>query len=125
MSVVIDGTSGITLPDGNEIDGGFTAKAWVNFNGTGTVAIRDSGNVSSLTDNSTGNYSVNFSSSLTDANYAVSGSAREDAVSNVATFSTGASATPAQTSSVARVLLLNNIITGLCDSSQVHAQVAR
>ena len=49
----------------------YTAKAWVNFNGTGTVAIRASGNVSSITDNGTGDYTVNFTSALTDANYAV------------------------------------------------------
>jgi len=46
-----------------------TAKAWVNFNGTGTVAIRASYNVSSITDNGTGNYTVNFTSALADANY--------------------------------------------------------
>lgn len=44
-------------------------KAWVNFNGTGTVAIRDSYNVSSITDNGTGNYTVNFTTALPDANY--------------------------------------------------------
>ena len=45
--------------------------AWVNFNGTGTVAIRASYNVSSITDNSTGNYTVNFANALPDANYGV------------------------------------------------------
>jgi len=45
------------------------AKAWVNFNGSGTVAIRDSYNVSSITDNGTGDYSVVFSTAMTDANY--------------------------------------------------------
>ena len=50
----------------------FPPRAWVNFNGTGTVAIRDDGNVSSITDNGTGLYRVNFSNNLTDANYAVS-----------------------------------------------------
>jgi len=50
------------------------AKAWVNFNGTGTVAIRDSENVSSLTDNATGDYRVNFSSSFVAVDYAPSGS---------------------------------------------------
>jgi hypothetical protein len=42
----------------------------VNFNGTGTVAIRASGNVSSITDNSTGNYTVNFTTAMEDVNYA-------------------------------------------------------
>jgi hypothetical protein len=52
----------------------YTAKAWVNFNGTGTVAIRASGNVSSITDNGTGNYTVNFTTAMTDANYCLTGS---------------------------------------------------
>jgi len=51
------------------------AKAWVNFNGTGTVAIRAQFNVSSITDNGTGDYTVNFSSALADANYSATGTA--------------------------------------------------
>ncbi len=47
------------------------ALAWVNFNGTGTVAIRSSYNVSSITDNGTGDYTVNFATALSDANYAL------------------------------------------------------
>jgi hypothetical protein len=46
----------------------YSARAWVNFNGTGTVSIRASGNVSSITDNGTGDYSMNFSTALPDAN---------------------------------------------------------
>jgi hypothetical protein len=45
------------------------AAAWVNFNGTGTIATRDSENVSSLTDFATGRYYVNFSSNMANANY--------------------------------------------------------
>jgi hypothetical protein len=45
------------------------AKAWVNFNGTGTVAIRASFNVGSITDNGTGDYTVNFANAMSDANY--------------------------------------------------------
>jgi hypothetical protein len=48
----------------------YSARAWVNFNGTGTVAIRASGNVSSITDNGTGDYTVNFTTAMADANYA-------------------------------------------------------
>jgi hypothetical protein len=51
------------------------ALAWVNFNGTGTVAIRSSYNVSSITDNGTGDYTVNFATALSDANYSAVGSA--------------------------------------------------
>jgi hypothetical protein len=47
----------------------YAARAWVNFNGTGTVAIRASGNVSSITDNGTGNYTMNFTTAMPDANY--------------------------------------------------------
>jgi hypothetical protein len=57
------------------VDG--SAKAWVNFNGTGTVAIRASFNVSSITDNGTGNYTVNFTTALTDANFATTGTAHD------------------------------------------------
>ena len=46
----------------------YPARAWVNFNGTGTVSIRADGNVSSITDNGVGNYAVNYSSSFSDAN---------------------------------------------------------
>ena len=55
----------------------YGCRAWVNFNGTGTVAIRDSGNVSSVTDNGTGIYTVNFSTSMPDVNYAISGGVLE------------------------------------------------
>jgi len=49
----------------------FGCRAWVNFNGTGTVAIRASGNVSSITDNGTGDYTVNFTTAMPDANYCI------------------------------------------------------
>jgi hypothetical protein len=49
----------------------YACRAWVNFNGTGTVAIRASGNVSSITDNGTGDYTVNFTTAMPDVNYAV------------------------------------------------------
>lgn len=51
----------------------YAARAWVNFNGTGTVAIRASGNVSSITDNGVGDYTVNFTTAMSDANYSIIG----------------------------------------------------
>ena len=51
--------------------------AWVNFNGTNTVAIRDSEGVSSISDNGTGSYSINNATSLRNANYSVSGMCEE------------------------------------------------
>jgi hypothetical protein len=59
--------------------GGETADAWVNFNGASTVAIRDSYNVSSITDISTGKYEVNFTTAMADANYSWASGVRGDA----------------------------------------------
>ena len=104
MTIVLDGTNGISTPDlesagpvtgttgtfsGNVTLGtsvlatptgsapSYTCRAWVNFNGTGTVAIRASGNVSSITDNGVANYTMNFVTAMPDANYAAVGSGRE------------------------------------------------
>ena len=63
----------------------YLAKAWVNFNGTGTVVIRAAGNVSSITDNSTGNYTVNFTNAMSDANYSASGILERENTSNTDT----------------------------------------
>jgi hypothetical protein len=52
-----------------QLDNGYLCRAWVNFNGTGTVAIRGSGNVTSITDNGTGLYQVNFNNPMPDVNY--------------------------------------------------------
>jgi hypothetical protein len=49
----------------------YGCRAWVNFNGTGTVAIRANGNVTSITDNGTGDYTVNFTTAMPDADYVV------------------------------------------------------
>jgi hypothetical protein len=57
-------------------------KAWVNFNGTGTVAIRASYNVSSITDNGVGDYTVNFTNALVDANFSVPGTAWSDGIAS-------------------------------------------
>lgn len=98
MPITIDGSGTITglsaggLPDSSivtadianaaitaaKLDGAqsgsapiYAARAWVNFNGTGTVAIRGSGNVSSITDGGVGIYTVNFTTAMPDANYVV------------------------------------------------------
>ncbi len=71
------------------------AKAWINFNGTGTIAIRSSYNISSITDNGTGDYTVTFSTAMSDANYSVSTSmaGTAGAYANVdAGFGSGANA---------------------------------
>jgi hypothetical protein len=60
----------------------YGCRAWVNFNGTGTPAIRASGNVSSITDNGTGVYTVNFTTALPDANYSVQANVTDDSANN-------------------------------------------
>lgn len=75
-------STGVTFPDSTTQVTASSTKAWVNFNGTGTVSIRASRNISSITDNGTGDYRLNFTSSLPDANYAVSGLVRRGGVNN-------------------------------------------
>jgi hypothetical protein len=65
VSNLSDGT--LSIPTTFVTNG--SAKAWVNFDGTGTIAVRDSLNLSSLTDNGTGDYTVNFSSAMDNVNF--------------------------------------------------------
>jgi hypothetical protein len=74
-------STGVTVADNLLFNSGYGSaataygcRAWVNFNGTGTVAIRASGNVSSITDNGKGDYTANFTTAMPDVNYSVSGS---------------------------------------------------
>ena len=83
------GSGGPTLPNGMTVGTApmpavtgtapiYACRAWVNFNGTGTVAIRASGNVSSVSKVATGRYTVNLSTAMPDANYTGIGMARRD-----------------------------------------------
>jgi hypothetical protein len=79
-SGAITSTAGATFAGTLSFDSGYGSaavaygcRAWVNFDGTGTVAIRASGNVTSITDNGTGLYTINFTTALPDTNYAISG----------------------------------------------------
>jgi len=77
----------------------YACRAWVNFNGTGTVAIRASGNVSSITDNNTGNYTINFTTAMPDGNYSIAQTLSAQAANNdggVAVIASGT--TPSTTS---------------------------
>ena len=64
----------VTFANSGGTENGRLCRAWVNFNGQNTVAINAQFNVSSITDNGTGDYTVNFTNAMTDVNYAVSGS---------------------------------------------------
>lgn len=76
-----DSTAPTTFQNSSGTEVGTLCRAWVNFNGTGTIAIRASFNVSSITDTGAGLYKVNFTNSLTDANFsvAISGTGSRDA----------------------------------------------
>jgi hypothetical protein len=73
----IDGSSLTNLPEPDALSTAsgsapsYSARAWVNFTGTGTVTINGSGNVSSITDNTTGDYTINFTTAMPDVNYNV------------------------------------------------------
>ena len=72
--VVSNISDGTTTVGASYVTNG-SAKVWVNFNGTGTVAIRDSLNVSSITDRGTGAYTINANNAMSDANFSWVGSA--------------------------------------------------
>jgi hypothetical protein len=90
MSLILNGTSGITFNDSSvQSAAAVGAKAWVNFNGTGTVAIRASFNVSTITDNGTGDYTVNFTTAMPDVNYGWTASGGDETNSNRITLNAG------------------------------------
>lgn len=106
----------VSTSSANVIQG--SAKAWVNFNGTGTVAIRASYNVSSITDNGTGQYTVNFTNAMSDVNYGSAtslGGTPLDCVITTANFAVGSIQ-----------LLSYRIPTGVAiDASQVSVSIFR
>jgi hypothetical protein len=127
MPVTIDGTSGVSLVQDSIITASklsltansapimtalnasgsapiYACRAWVNFNGTGTVAIRASGNVSSITDNGNGDYTVNFTNAMTDANYCIAGTG-SGYTTNMLPL-TPSDFTTARTASAARFVIL-------------------
>jgi hypothetical protein len=87
----------------------YGCRAWVNLNGTGTPAIRASGNVSSITDNGNGNYTVNFTTAMPDANYAVVATAG-DTSSGTCLFQSPFNTSPTTTS--AQVFVTNSVFSG-------------
>ena len=101
----------------------YSNRAWVNFNGTGTVAIRGSGNVSSITDNGTGDYTVNFTVAMADANYAaVSGAGNG---SGGALQAGGVYALAAPTASAIRMQCINGAGTAVNDPVYVAVSIFR
>jgi len=101
-----------------------TAKAWVNFNGTGTVAVRASFNVSSITDNGVGDYTVNFSTAMPDANIIVVGTCQRPLTNNAAFLTTPFGAGLNSTTTTARVATIANDVSSI-DSSVISIAIFR
>lgn len=94
---IIEATSG-----GGKI---WPARAWVNFNGSGTVSIRSDGNVSSITDNGTGDFTTNIDNNFSAASYAVLGTSRDTVGGSGGNFSLAGAST---------ATLANSYQTGIC-----------
>jgi len=91
----------------------FGCRAWVNFNGTGTVAIRGSGNVSSITDGGTGLYTINYTTAMPDVNYSVVASGRTSSIFVAAGATISASS-----------VLINTLDNSAIDNDPTHVFVA-
>jgi hypothetical protein len=105
----------------------YASRAWVNFNGTGTVAIRASGNVTSITDNGTGNYTVNFTTTMTDENYSACVTIqRENSSANYANvYGSYAADTWTTSAFQIRSTFLNDTASGYADSPRISVSVFR
>lgn len=105
----------------------YASRAWVNFNGTGTVAIRASGNVTSITDNGTGNYTVNFTTAMSDENYSACVTIqRENSSANYANvYGSYAADTWTTSAFQIRSTFLNDTASGYADSPRISVSVFR
>jgi len=106
------GSSVLATPTGSAPS--YTCRAWVNFNGTGTVAIRASGNVSSITDNGTGDYTVNFTTAMPDVNYAPNAICSQSSGSG---FNAMSVSIVSLTASSARLISSSNWISGVSNGA--------
>jgi len=136
MSVIIDGSTGMTTNAGGlvnpstTIDGiNFSCRAFVNFNGTGTVAIRASGNVTNITDNGTGDYTVNFTTAMTDANYSVAlcttGGSSGNVTRNILIAGANATGAIQKTTSALRIQTGDTTVSTLYDMAEISVQIFR
>ena len=122
MSTTISGSNGIVFPDATSMQTGQQAvKAWVNFNGTGTVSIRAGYNVASITDNGAGSYAVNLTTALLDANYSATASCRGQSDGDSSSTIAGAGVL---STTIANVYTKNSS-NSLVDSSAVSVAIFR
>ena len=117
------------IEDVNGVQIGTFCRAWVNFNGTGTVAIRASFNVTSITDGGVGIYTVNITNALPDANYATIVNTQGATTGSIVgewglyTASTTTFATP--TTTAFQLTTWNSAVSGLADTAYVMAAIFR
>ena len=104
----------------------YGCRAWVNFNGTGTVAIRASGNVSSITDNGTGDYTVNFTTAMPDANYSsVAGVQKDDGNNDANAYAQIGGYVGRSQTTTATYITVARLGLGTFDSPAVYAAIFR
>lgn len=103
----------------------YGCRAWVNFNGTGTVAIRASGNVSSITDNGVGDYTINFTTSMPDANYSATFGARNDGGGSGANYQVVVKTGTTPTTSAVNITAGAPSNAVLYDSAYIYAAIFR
>jgi len=119
LTTISNQTGSASVPSDTVING--SAKAWVNFNGTGTVAIRASFNVSSITDGGVGDYTVNFTTAMTDANYSVQLASGD----NNSGYAVIAGLASGNTAGAAKVATLNGGFSARQDSAYVFVAIFR
>jgi hypothetical protein len=104
----------------------YGCRAWVNFNGRGTVAIRASGNVTSITDNGAGDYTVNFTTAMPDGNYSVGFAHQFDSAGQLDSgISPQIFSTTAYSPSTSSLRILMVYLAGAYDCSIVSVQIFR
>jgi len=108
----------------------YAVRAWVNFNGTGTPSVRSSGNVSSITDNAVGNFTINFSTSMYDGLYCIAGVASANSsgaqgASVVSEAMTGSSGYSNKSTSQCQILITDNNTDSLTDPFSANILVMR
>ena len=122
--LIIDSSGNLLFNSGFGSAGtAYAVRAWVNFDGSGTVSIRESGNVSSITDHGVGQYTCNFSSAMPDGDYVICGSAGHTAEANQISVTQNRGATAPATSSCRISVTYAN--SYLIDVGQVTAAFIR
>jgi len=135
-AVTVDGSQNVAVNGNMSFNSGYGSaavaygcRAWVNFDGTGTVAIRASGNVSSITDNGAGDYTVNFTTAMPDINYSAvanSSAVYANYFSGGANINTGTvNATEFAPTTTAIRMQLYYLTGGVLDAKYVNVAVFR